>query len=159
MFTIMKNLLICFLVEPKTFTTIIYGFSVLSGPALAIAVASIWCLVPFHNVLKEPCYWYEFHIAVILTYIPFMVWVIHPLVTEFWLNFDMNRSIVSFLFLNFAACGTFITATAIYYYQWKDLTQPMPFNGLIAGTLAFLVSIFAILARYTYLILRLIKRF
>ena len=119
----------------------------LSGPALAIAVASIWCLVPFHNVLKEPCYWYETHIAGILAFIPLMVWVIHPLVTEHYLNFDMNGSVISFLFLYFVASGTAITATAIYYCFWMDLAQPMPFSGMIAVTLAFLVSNVAVLSR------------
>ena len=91
-----------YLVEPH-FTTILYGLSVLSGPALAIAAASVWCLVPYHNVLEEPCYWYEFHIALILGFMPLFVWIHHPLGTEYWANFSMKGSFNTYILLYFYA--------------------------------------------------------
>ena len=135
------------LVEPETLKTILYGFSVLSGPTLAIGIASIWCLVPFHNVLKEPCYWYEFHVACLVTFIPFMIWTTHPMSTEYWANFSMKRGITSYVFLYFVTSGTFITAIAIYYHYWGNLAQPMPLNANITFSLAYAATITAVLAR------------
>ena len=40
---------------------------ILSGPINACFHAAVLCLVPAHNVFKEPEYWYEFQLAVMLT--------------------------------------------------------------------------------------------
>ena len=136
-----------FLVEPKTLKTILYGFSTLSGPALAIGITSFWCLVPYHNVLEEPCYWYESHIAALVLYMPLMTWTVHPLITKYWSNLSMNRSNILYLYLLFVACGTRITATAIYYYNLTDFAQPMPLGGYITLTIAYFATVIAILLR------------
>ena len=49
----------------------IHHISVLGGPILATSVASVYCLIPQHNILKEPCYWYEFHLCAGAAVIPF----------------------------------------------------------------------------------------
>ena len=136
-----------FLVKPKTLQTILYGFSVLCGPALAIGIASIWCLVPFHNVLEEPCYWYEYHISSALLVNPFMTWTGHPMVTEYLANFSVNGSIKLFILLCIISCGTRITAAFIYYFNWTGLAQPMPLGSLITGTIAYLATVILALFR------------
>ena len=138
---------IFFLVESKTFTTILYGLSVLSGPALAIAVASIRCLVPYHNVLEEPCFWYESILATLFAVIPFVVWLNHPLTTEYWSNFSMKKSFNTYLFLLLVASGIYITVIAIFYYYWGDLAPPLPFNGFIAGSTVCLVIWISVILR------------
>ena len=137
-----------FLVEPQTFTTILYGLSVLSGPALAIAIASIRCLVPYHNVLEEPCFWYENILVSLFTTFPLMVYSWHPMATEYWANYSMKSSFNTYLFLLFVGSGTYITVIAIYYYYWEGLAQPMPFNGYIAPMFANFVVTFYVILRY-----------
>ena len=45
--------------EIQTLTAILYNLSILSGPLVACVFGSFICLLPIHNVLKEPAYWYE----------------------------------------------------------------------------------------------------
>ena len=67
--------------------------------------------------------------------------------TEYWANFSMKRGITSYIFLYFVTSGTFITAIAIYYHYWGDQAQPMPLNANITFSLAYAVTITAVLAR------------
>ena len=136
-----------FLVEAKTLKTFLYGFSVLSGPTLALCIASIWCLVPFHNVLEEPCYWYEFHIGALLLTMPFLTLIIHPLITKYWSNVSIKRSIRFQIFLCFVAFSARLTAISVYYFYRTDLAQPLPMGSYIAATIAYFAIFIAALAR------------
>ena len=142
-----KDSFLGYLAEPRIWETILYGSSILSGPALAIGIASIYCLIPYHNVLEEPCYFYEMYLTVLFVYMPFMTWTVHPLYTQYWANFSMKSSNLSYFFLYMVACGTCVTAIAIYYYNWIGLAQPMPWNGFITNSIAFIATVLAALRR------------
>ena len=136
-----------FVVPPKTCNEFLYGFSVLSGPALAIGIASIWCFYPFHNVLEEPCYWYEFQIAMLLCKTPFTTLVIHPVMTEYWANLSMNGTMISCIILYIIVSGIRILTIAIYYFKWTGFAQPMPVNDALSGTIAYFGTTIAALFR------------
>ena len=123
----------------------LYCFSALSGPLLAIAVASIYCLIPYHNVLKDPCYWYEFQIVVIIAFYSFLAWAVHPLFTEYFAGLAMIQSKFAYLFMYFVACGTYMSVIAIYYSNWMDYAHPMPMNFYIGTSVTILAMAIATL--------------
>lgn len=141
------GIFLAFLVEPKALKTILYGFSVLSGPVLALGIASIWCLIPYHNVLEEPCYWYEYQLTSLLN-VPILIWTIHPLGTEYWAKFSIKKSKNFFIFLCFVACATRISAITIYNLNWTDFVHPIPLNGQIYVTITFTLTTITALVRY-----------
>ena len=124
--------------EDESSNIIPYCLSVFSGPILAIGIASIYCLIPYHNVLEEPCYWYEFQIAVTVAFYPLLAWTVHPIMTKYFANLKMIQSNFASIFLCFVGCGTYLAVIAIYYYDWKDLPHPMPMNFYF-GTSATIV--------------------
>ena len=117
----------------------LYCLSSFSGPLLAIGAASVYTLIPYHNVLKEPCYWYEFQVAAILVYLPLLVFVSHPLITKYWLNFELTQSKFYYIVLYVTACGAYICVISIYYSKWIGLAQPMPMNLYIGATITIVV--------------------
>ena len=125
--------------------TAYYYFSVLSGPLLAIAIASVYSFIPFHNVLTEPCYWYEYQIVAILVYVPLLTWCSHPLYSVYYMNLYIKNKWFLYFFLNTIACGTWIAAIGIYFYLWKDFTHPMPMNFYVAASATYAILPFAIL--------------
>ena len=48
----------------------IYHFGIFIGPLLSLGIATLFLYVPRHNVLKQPEYWYEFHVVTILGFLP-----------------------------------------------------------------------------------------
>ena len=123
--------------EVESSNLILYCFSVLSGPILAMGVASIYCLIPYHNVLEEPCYWYEFQIAV-TAFCPLGAWCVHPLFTKYFANLSMIQSKLTFVLMCFIGCGTYMAVIAIYYSDW-NLPHPMPMNNYIASSVTVVV--------------------
>ena len=105
-----------------------YYLSVLGGPLLGIGAASAYCLIPYHNVLNEPCYWYEFQIVTILVYTPLVVWISHPMLTVYVANFPINGYWFSYLFLVMMGYGIWALFIVVYYYFWTGFSQPMPLN-------------------------------
>lgn len=116
---------------------LLYCLSSFSGPVLAIGAASIYTLIPYHNVLKEPCYWYEIQIGVVLAFLPFLVFMSHPMMTRYWLEFKSTHSKLSYFVLYVIACGTYISTISVYYSKWIGLTQPMPMNIYIGATITY----------------------
>ena len=118
---------------------LLYCLSSFSGPLLAIGATSINTLIPYHNVLKEPCYWYEFQVAAILVYLPLLMFVSHLLITKYWLNFELTQSKFYYIVLYVTACGAYICVISIYYSKWIGLAQPMPMNLYIGATITIVV--------------------
>lgn len=48
----------------------IHVISAMRGPLLTWAVASTYCYIPIHEVLKEPTYWYEHDLVTIVATLP-----------------------------------------------------------------------------------------
>lgn len=114
-----------------------YYLSTLSGPLLGIGAASAYSLIPYHNVLNEPCYWYEYQIVTILVYAPLVIWASHPMLTVYWANFPIKGRWFSYLFLVMMGCGTWALVIVVYYYSWTGFSQPMPLNLHTAASATF----------------------
>ena len=111
---------------------------------MAIAVASIYTLIPYHNVLKEPCYWYEFQIVAIVVYVPLLTWCSHPLLTVYYVNLPIKNKWFTYLTMYTIACVAWITVIGIYYYHY-DNVQPMPMNLNAATSATYVILTFAVL--------------
>ena len=48
----------------------IHYFSILSGPLLTCAVASMYIYIPTHSILEEPSYWYEHELLTMIAALP-----------------------------------------------------------------------------------------
>ena len=67
---------------------ILYQTSILSGPLLAATAGSFLCLIPIHNVLEQPEYWYEeFTCRMLAGLAAGILFTINALIrTEYWSN-------------------------------------------------------------------------
>ena len=71
--------------------------SAFTGPILACALGALFCIVPAHNVLEEPEYWYEFQLTVMLV-LPFLYLIGLLVVAEYWANFTFENRLISYIF-------------------------------------------------------------
>ena len=113
--------------------------SAFTGPILACALGALFCIVPAHNVLEEPEYWYEFQLTVMLV-LPFLYLIGLLVVAEYWANFTFENRLISYIFLLSLALGVHVGTIAIYYYFWTvrlGYIQPMPFSMYIAANNSF----------------------
>ena len=124
----------------------IHHISVLGGPILTTLIASVYCLIPQHNILKEPCYWYEFHLCAGIAVIPFLSWLVHPCTTEHWANLPMKNRWKSYIYLtSMALCAWMVM---IIGYQFIDgVANPKPLNLYASGNITFCVLNVAMLFR------------
>ena len=128
----------------------IHHISVLGGPILASSIASVYCLIPQHNILKEPCYWYEFHLCAGVAVIPFLSWLVHPNITEYWANLPMMSRSSSYIYLTSIGYSTWIAMLVTYHLicDYLGVSHPMPLNFYALGSVTFLVLNVAILSRF-----------
>ena len=128
-----------------------YLLTLLSGPLLGIAASSTYTLIPFHNALEDPCYWYEYQIVTIFICAPYLPSFTYPVWSVYWANFQFNRKWFSYILLLLLGCGTWAFAVAMYYfaYWFTDYSHPMPLNFISAGCVTCAVCNFCILLRYT----------
>ena len=116
-----------------------HHFSILSGPINACFHAAVFCLVPAHNVFKEPEYWYEFQLAVMLLlgccYVDGIL-----IAAELLANFTFEKRWKSYFLLISTAMGLYIGAVVAYYFIWTAVlgyTLPMAFSMYLPANFAF----------------------
>ena len=68
----------------------IYYLSILGSILLSTALGSLFCLIPAHNVLKEPFYWYEYQISIVFGVLPFVIWFV-LIQAEYKYNFKVSK--------------------------------------------------------------------
>ena len=118
----------------------------LFGVMLTCLTVGLITLLPAHNVLKEPAYWYE-----IVLFIPIAGW--HPLFItafflqlEFWSNITYTKNIRSWIIFYMISASTALIFEIIYHYLWIEILgffPPAPFNGYIGGTMAIFMIFYA----------------
>ena len=130
---------------------ILYQTSILSGPLLAATAGSFLCLIPIHNVLEQPEYWYEEFTCRMLT--AGILFTVNALIrTEYWSNLYFEKRVQTYLLFigltNVVGVGVYTT----YYYYWTNigLFQPMPLNHLVLGTVTLIVI--TIISKFRYLL-------
>ena len=118
--------------------------SVLSGPPLAFICGSFLCLIPFHDVLKNPDHWYEEQAACFMAAFPLTM---SQAVAQaiYWSNLSFERTLASGLYLVVLGCLIHVIVQAFYFAIWTylGLYQPMPFSGYLGGTLGVLAVMIA----------------
>ena len=121
----------------------LYHFSLLSGPIAILAVISVECLIPFHNVLEEPQYWYEHQLILAFGVIPFIMgqtlqFLIH------WANFTFEKKWTTYFQIIGVGSVTFLMALITYHLVWTELFgyfHPLPISLLVTGYTTFTAMI------------------
>ena len=128
------------------------SMSILCGTFLACIVTSLLTLIPGHDILKEPQYWYEFMIfgatgwailGTISVNLHFHYWadISH---TQIWSSFIY---LISIAVLFFALVNSSLNLIWIYSL---GLFPPMPFNYYITATVVGLILFASVFFRYIY---------
>ena len=128
--------------EVKCFS--IHYLTPFCGPIVACLAGGIFCLIPMHNILNEPNYWYEYQISSILGVWPFIICGT-ILQAIYFADFTFKDTLISSMYIGGVGLGTYITCIGIYFFIWTkilEFTLPMAFNLLIAGSLAYLSMFF-----------------
>ena len=128
----------------------IYYISLVSGIILGCGATSIYCLVPQHNILEEPQFWYEPVILTSIVWAPF-VSACSILTSVHVTKIYYAHNFTSFLILSVVGIITKITSTVIYYILWTyhlQLFVPMVSNGIVSGTMAIIAVYVAFWLRY-----------
>ena len=125
--------------------------SILSGPLLACTCGSFMCLIPIHNTLEQPSYWYEDTISRILCG-AFILTCQNLLRAEYWSQFSFANKGKTYIVLIGLMHGIQGCAAIVYYYIWTKYMgfyQPMALNHFLCGSVAVLTINFSLWHRYT----------
>ena len=129
--------------EPDSIHYITWLFGILLTCAALISTL----IVPWHNVMKEPFYWYEIYIYNAPASQAFIA-VNYIMRLEYWAGIMYDKKIYLFFFL-FGIGGVFYAVIALFYYYiyvyYYELFAPLPFGGRIPGTLNALVVMISLL--------------
>ena len=114
--------------------------SILSGPVLACLVNGMICLIPVHNVLEYPDYWYE---EIVIRILVGNLLVFQILIeAEFWSCFSFEKRISTYVTIIGLTMILGICINCGYYYVWTihyEYSQPGALNHLIIGTIVGIV--------------------
>ena len=132
--------------------SILYHLSLLSGPILACICGSFLTLIPFHNVMKYPSFWYENNICRLLAV--GSVFTFQQLIrADYWSNFTFARKVPTYIFMNVLTYVLYFVISICYYFLWTHyfgFYQPMPLDHLIGGSIIAFVINAVLWLRYIY---------
>ena len=118
---------------------VMYG---LSGIILSILLASIIILIPVHNVLEEPHYWYESMITTNFNFILSAV-ACGLLYCSYCINIDYIKTLKHFLTFYCWTSLIFIILRVSFWFIWTCILSyrhPMPFFGTVSSSIALCFS-------------------
>ena len=100
-------------------------------------VALYGLIVPWHNVLREPFYWYEGYAYFVPPWLA--ICVAHSIMAlEYWAGIKYDKKMNQFFFL-IGTSGVFYAVIALFYYfihvYYFELFAPLPHGAAIPGTL------------------------
>ena len=128
----------------QTYKTVLFGrpdnnvpytfiFYNLSCTALSVAVTSIYTLIPIHNMLAEPQYWWETLLQVTAGFTSISC-AYTLLNCSYWTNISFLRTMRNFWMYYLAVAIFMLTITTACAMGWSyglKLPTPMPFYGMI----------------------------
>ena len=121
-------------------TSFIHYFSVLSGPILACVCGSFLTLIPIHNVMKQPSYWYENMLCTILG--SSTVFVCQQLIrAEYWSNFELEKKLKTYVLVNGLTHILNVVNFLVSAYVWTShfgFYHPIPLNVFIIASVSVL---------------------
>ena len=127
--------------EPKS----IHYISWMFGIVFACGLVSLITIIPQHNILKEPYYWYEAMIEGGLS-VPILSTLIIFNGT-YWANISYFKNWTTFFILIVIGTCIFTLIFASYHWIWTyqlNFFAPVAYGYYVAGTFTFF-SFFAIL--------------
>ena len=108
-----------------------------------MAVISAECFIPFHNVLKEPQYWYEHQLILTFGLVPLLIGTVLS-IAIYWANFTFEKKWISYVEMIAVGLGAFLVALTAYYVVWTEYLgyfQPLPLSVIVTGSLTTTVMI------------------
>ena len=122
--------------------TAFYGFN---GVLFGLFMNSVTALIPIHNVIEEPGYFYE----VILTNMFFTPLFAAQLLYQcsYWMNIDYIRTFKSYITIAILLVAYRVCIQGILYVVWVyqlDNPYPMPFHTTIEGMTMFPFGFFVL---------------
>ena len=116
--------------------SVLYYLSILSGPLLACVCGSFLTLIPVHNILEEPNYWYEEFICRVLS-CGVIVTCQNAIRAECWSNFTFDNKFATYIWLILIGHGLGLCAYAAHFYIWIihfGFSQPLALSHFLMGT-------------------------
>ena len=111
-----------------------------------------YLLVPWHNVLKEPYYMYEYHVYTVPPWVVLLC-AAYVMQLEYWAGIKYDKK-MNLFFLLFGILGVLIAVASlfhnyihVYYYE---LFAPPPYVGIASNQIATYVMIVILFFRYHY---------
>ena len=140
-----------FLDDGNVLTSILYYISILSGPLFAATAGSFLCLMPMHNVLEHPEYWYEEVTCRILA-----AGILYPVInlirTEYWSNLFFGKRVQTYMLFIAVSPIVLFSSYITYLYFWNihlELFLPMPLNHIVGGSVLLIIITVFLRFRYT----------
>ena len=128
-----------------------YYLSGFSGVIITCILVSGYALIPCHNHLEEPYFWYEYLLQLIFIIVPFKL-SINAIAFFTWIyQFDYVKNWTSFFFIVGLDMAWYIIYSLIYYGIWVvflGYSAPLPLNFLILNTIGFWSMMGMIWLRY-----------
>ena len=129
----------------------LHYLSWLSGIIVTCFYLSAITIVPLHNSLCEPQYYWEFMLFAAIGWVS--CWNAGMFIsTRFWANLHPGPWMTSFIMIMIITTAFNVVLTISYYYLWTDLLgfyAPMPLSYYLPGTCSGLLSFFLAWFRYT----------
>lgn len=117
----------------------IHYISWTSGIIITLFLTSLFFLIPQHNPLLEPFYWFEFPICIATGWM--LIFTIAIMFEcAYFANITYAKNLKSFCILYAQAAGFYTVLTSIYYLVYTfglDLYGPLPFAMYIGGSITF----------------------
>ena len=137
------------LVGNEIVTSTLQYLSTLSGPVLACTCGAIVTLIPIHNVLKYPSYWYEDVTVSILG--GGLIFGLQQLIrAEYWSNFTFEKRWSTYVLIIALTALLFLIIISTYHYVWTimyNLYEPKPLTLMMSGTLTIVIINVALVLR------------
>ena len=116
----------------------LYYLSILSGPLLVCLYMSLVTLIPIHNVIEQPEYWYEDIITRVLTASPIHACMV-MIRADYWARFSFKDRWTSYVLIIGYVFVLYVCLIGGYYLLWTSYLgfyQPMPLNWLVVANAA-----------------------
>ena len=120
--------------DQGSFLSILYYLSILLGPICALFCGSLLCLVPIHNELKQPFYWYEGQLCRMFAAGPMILQNIFGI--EYWADFTFSNKWTSWNILGGLCLIINPIVIIAYYLTWTNLGYypPLPMSQHLGGS-------------------------
>ena len=107
-------------------------------------------IVPWHNTLKEPFYWYEYFVYFVPSWLALLV-AVFIMRLEYWAGIMYDKKMNLFFFLIGIGGLIYAVVALSYYYTYvyySELFAPLPYGSYVPGFLCVWLVIPILFFRY-----------